>query len=125
MLTSTAFGGLVSMLINFYQWYVKSKHDSDEEERKRLYNDVKYYHTKFRDDENEIDRELSTYSTTLAIAGAIGGLASAGTASAIGAIGSAYFSKIRSDLNYMNNTHPHNYLYMDVNIAGFYTIAVL
>lgn len=44
------------MLINFYQWYVKSKHDSDEEERKRLYNDVKYYHTKFRDDENEIDR---------------------------------------------------------------------
>jgi hypothetical protein len=56
LLTSTAFGGLVSMLISFYQWRVKSKHESDEEERKRLYDDVKYYHTKFRDDEDEIDR---------------------------------------------------------------------
>ena len=56
LLTSTAFGGLVSMLISFYQWRVKSKHESDEEERTRLYDDVKYYHTKYRDDEDEIDR---------------------------------------------------------------------
>lgn len=73
----------------------------------------------------EMENELSNYSTTLAIAGALGGLASSGVASAIGAIGSAYFNKVRSDLDYMNNTHPHNYLYMDVNFTGIYTIAVL
>lgn len=56
LLTSTAFGGLVSMLINFYQWKVKAKRDADEEERERLFNDVKYYRNKFRADENEIDR---------------------------------------------------------------------
>lgn len=56
LLTSTAFGGLVSMLINFYQWRVKSKHETDEEERKRLYDDVQYFHGKYRDDEDEIDR---------------------------------------------------------------------
>ncbi len=55
LLTSTAFGGFISTLISFYQWRVKSKHDSDKEERKRLYDDVKYYHTKYRDDEDEID----------------------------------------------------------------------
>lgn len=55
LLTSTAFGGLVSMLINFYQWQVKAKRDADEEERERLFNDVKYYRNKFRADENEID----------------------------------------------------------------------
>lgn len=73
----------------------------------------------------EMDHELDNYSATLAVAGAIGGLASAGTASAVGAIGSAYFMKIRSDLDYMNNTHPHNYLYMDVNYTGIYSINVL
>lgn len=56
LLTSTAFGGLVSILINFYQWKVKAKRDADEEERARLFNDVKYYRNKFRADENEIDR---------------------------------------------------------------------
>lgn len=55
LLTSTAFGGLVSILINFYQWRVKLKHDTDEEERKQLYDEVKYYRAKFRNDENEID----------------------------------------------------------------------
>ncbi|MGL5886452.1 MAG: hypothetical protein ACRCY1_00045 [Leuconostoc suionicum] len=55
LLTSTAFGGLVSILINFYQWRVKLKHDTDEEERKQLYDEVKYYRVKFRNDENEID----------------------------------------------------------------------
>jgi len=55
LLTSTAFGGLVSVLINFYQWQVKSKRDAAEEERERLLNDVKYYRNKFRADENEID----------------------------------------------------------------------
>ncbi|MDF7639976.1 hypothetical protein PT285_11240 [Lactobacillus sp. ESL0791] len=55
LLTSTAFGGLVSILINFYQWHVKSKHKTDEEERKQLYDDVQYYHTKYRNDEDEID----------------------------------------------------------------------
>lgn len=73
----------------------------------------------------EMEHELSNYSTTLAIAGALGGLASAGMASAVGAIGSAYFAKVRNDLDYMNKRHPHNYLYMDVNLTGIYKIAVL
>lgn len=55
LLRSTAFGGFVSILIGFYQWRIKSKLDSEEKERKRLYNDIKYYHEKYREDEDEID----------------------------------------------------------------------
>ena len=55
LLTSTAFCGLVSMLINFYQWHVKTRNTANDKERRRLYNEVKYYRTKFLNDENEID----------------------------------------------------------------------
>lgn len=55
LLTSTAFGGLISMLIGFYQWRIKAKRESDEQERDRLYSDIKYYHKKYRQDEDEID----------------------------------------------------------------------
>ena len=55
LLTSTAFGILVSMFIGLYQWHVKTKLEGDERERKRLYSDIKYYHQKYLEDEDEID----------------------------------------------------------------------
>lgn len=33
----------------------------------------------------------------------------------IAVLGSAYCQKMESDLSYMNNIHPHNYLHMDIN----------
>lgn len=60
----------------------------------------------------EMDHDLET-------AQVVGGVLSLGVLS-------AYYAKIESDLNYMNNTHPHNYLYMDINQwIGNYTIGVL
>lgn len=73
----------------------------------------------------QMDHELDDYSLACGVAGTIGALASAGTAAAVGTISAAYFQKIKSDLDYMNNTHPHNYLYMDVNHTGIYSIKVL
>lgn len=73
----------------------------------------------------EMDHDLESRSMAMGVVGAIGSIATDGFASAVGAIGSAYFLKIESDLNYMNNTHPHNYLYMDVNLTGIYSINVL
>lgn len=60
----------------------------------------------------EMDHDLETMQV-------VGGVLSLG-------LFSAYYAKIESDLNYMNNTHPHNYLYMDINQwVGNYTIGVL
>lgn len=73
----------------------------------------------------QMDHELDSYSLACGVAGTIGALASAGWAEAVGGLSAAYFQKIKSDLDYMNNTHPHNYLYMDVNHTGLYTIKVL
>lgn len=73
----------------------------------------------------QMDHELDDYSLACGVVGTIGALASAGTASAVGGLSAAYFQKIKSDLDYMNNTHPHNYLYMDVNRTGIYSIKVL
>lgn len=55
LLTFTAFGGLISIVIGLYYWRIMSKIEADETERKRLYNDIKYYHEKYREDEDEID----------------------------------------------------------------------
>ncbi|EMF0060692.1 hypothetical protein PFZ79_002533 [Enterococcus hirae] len=58
----------------------------------------------------QMEHELDNYSIVSGIVGAIGGLASAGIGSAVGAIGAAYFQKMRSDLeNYYNNTHIKDY----------------
>lgn len=73
----------------------------------------------------KMDHELDNYALLLGTAGALAGIASAGWASAVGAVGAGYFQKMKSDLDYMNNTHPHNYLYMDVNRTGIYKIKVL
>ncbi|MFD1287816.1 MULTISPECIES: hypothetical protein [Lactobacillus] len=55
LLTSTAFGILISMFIGLYQWHVKTKLESYEKERERLYGDIKFYHQKYQEDEDEID----------------------------------------------------------------------
>lgn len=48
------------------------------------------------------------------------------TGIAYGAVLVGYCGKVPSDLNYMNNTHPNNYLYMNINAwIGYYKIAVL
>lgn len=43
------------MAVSFYQWHVKSKRSSQEEERQRLEDDVEHYHQKWRESEDEID----------------------------------------------------------------------
>lgn len=43
-------------------------------------------------------------------------------APAIGVSGAAYFQKVKSDLDYFNNTHSQNYINMDVSWAGVYSI---
>lgn len=71
-----------------------------------------------------MDHDLDNYSIALGTAGALAGLASAGIASAIGVIGASYFQKMKSDLDYMNNIHPNDYLNMDVYFTGYYSIYV-
>lgn len=72
-----------------------------------------------------MDHDLDTLSAGYATLGALGSLETAGAAAAVGTIGAAYFQKVKSDLDYMNNTHPNNYLYMDVNYTGIYSINVM
>lgn len=43
-------------------------------------------------------------------------------APAVAVLGAAYFQKVKSDLDYYNNTHSKNYIDMDVNWAGVYSI---
>ncbi len=70
----------------------------------------------------QMEHELDNYSIVSGIVGAIDGLASAGIGSAVGAIGAAYFQKMRSDLDYYNNTHIKDYINMDVYFTGIYRI---
>lgn len=70
----------------------------------------------------QMDHDLDNYSIISGLAGALGGLASAGIGSAVGAIGAAYFQKMRSDLDYYNNTHMNDYVNMDVYFTGIYKI---
>lgn len=69
-----------------------------------------------------MEHELDTSSL---LVGTLANLLTSGFGAAVGFIGAAYFQKIKSDLDYMNNTHPHDYLYMDVNLTGIYKIEVL
>lgn len=70
----------------------------------------------------QMEHELDTSSL---LVGTLANLLTSGFGAAVGFIGAAYFQKIKSDLDYMNNTHPHDYLYMDVNLTGIYKIEVL
>lgn len=70
----------------------------------------------------QMEHELDTSSL---LVGTLANLLTSGFGAAVGFIGAAYFQKIKSDLYYMNNTHPHDYLYMDVNLTGIYKIEVL
>lgn len=42
-------------------------------------------------------------------------------APAVAVLGAAHFQKVKSDLDYYNNTHSKNYIDMDVNWAGVYS----
>lgn len=70
----------------------------------------------------QMEHELDTSSL---LVGTLANLLTSGFGAAVGFIGAAYFQKIKSDLDYMNNTHPYDYLYMDVNLTGIYKIEVL
>ncbi|MGM9911715.1 MAG: hypothetical protein ACI31N_09090, partial [Lacticaseibacillus absianus] len=70
----------------------------------------------------QMDHELDGYMTALAITGTLAAVVSSGAATAVSGSVAAYLNKVKSDLDYMNNTHPHSYLYMDVNKTGFYKI---
>lgn len=70
----------------------------------------------------QMDHELDSYVTALAITGALAAVVSSGAAAAVSGSVAAYLKKVKSDLDYMNKMHPHSYLYMDVNKTGFYKI---
>ncbi|MBT8935302.1 hypothetical protein BTI72_05155 [Lactobacillus delbrueckii subsp. bulgaricus] len=70
----------------------------------------------------QMDHELDGYMTALAITGTLAAVVSSGAATAVSGSVAAYLNKVKSDLDYMNNMHPHSYLYMDVNKTGFYKI---
>ncbi|WP_445448452.1 hypothetical protein [Enterococcus faecalis] len=40
----------------------------------------------------------------------------------VGVLGAAYFQKVKSDLDYYSNTHLNDYINMDVNWAGIYSV---
>lgn len=42
----------------------------------------------------------------------------------IAALGGAYYLKVKSDLDYMNSIHQKDYLNMEVNWVGVYSIYV-
>ncbi|NVO88605.1 hypothetical protein HWN39_08800 [Lactobacillus rhamnosus] len=73
----------------------------------------------------DMDHDLDSSAIGLAAVGALGSLETAGVTAAVGGIDAAYFEKMKSDLDYMNNSHPNNYLYMDVNLTGIYSISVM
>lgn len=62
----------------------------------------------------QMDHDLDNYSIMSGV--------TALWAPAIGALGAAYFQKVKSDLDYYNNTHINDYINMDVNWAGVYSI---
>lgn len=70
----------------------------------------------------KMTHDLNNYSIVVGLTGAIGGLASAGIGSVVGAIGAAYFQKMSNDLNYYNNTHINDRINMDVYFTGIYKI---
>lgn len=57
-----------------------------------------------------------SYATVLGVVNAPTG--------AFAGLGAAYFAKISSDLTYFNSTHSKSKIYMDVNRALVYSIAV-
>ncbi|MBD4919651.1 hypothetical protein GUF71_16320, partial [Xanthomonas citri pv. citri] len=64
----------------------------------------------------EMDHELDNFTLYSGLSGIFGG--------PIAALGAAYYHKVKSDLDYMNNIHPNDYLNMEVNWAGVYFIYV-
>ncbi|WP_438724003.1 hypothetical protein [Enterococcus sp. DIV1420a] len=40
----------------------------------------------------------------------------------VGVLGAAYFQKVKSDLDYYSNTHLNDYINMDVNWTGIYSV---
>ncbi|CCK86169.1 Putative uncharacterized protein yrbG [Lactobacillus equicursoris DSM 19284 = JCM 14600 = CIP 110162] len=74
---------------------------------------------------DQMEHELESKAMSVELIGALASIVSSGYASAIGTVGSVYFSKIRSDLDGMHKKHPHSSLYMDINYSGVYKIKVL
>ena len=64
----------------------------------------------------EMDHELDNFTLYSGLSGIFGG--------PIAALGAAYYHKVKSDQDYMNNIHPNDYLNMEVNWAGVYFIYV-
>lgn len=69
--------------------------------------------------------ELSIYADGFNIAGAIGSVFSYGSAAAVAGIANTYFTQLSAGLNYYNNNHSHNQIYMDVNWSGGYSFHIL
>ena len=73
----------------------------------------------------QMQNELGNDAIAIGIAGAIGGALTGGGAAVVAAGAGAYLQKMSNDLGYYNSTHLHNQIYMDVNLAGFYSMHVL
>lgn len=64
----------------------------------------------------KMDHDLDNYTIMTGLTGL--------WAAPIAALGAAYYQKVKSDLDYFNNTHLKNYINMDVEWTGVYRIYV-
>jgi len=70
---------------------------------------------------NEFCWQLNNVAIGAGAAGMLGGAIGAG----IGTVVGSYFAKMSNDLNYYNQMHSHNQIYMDVNFALIYSCHIL
>lgn len=70
----------------------------------------------------QMDHDLDNYTLGFGGVGVLTTIFSGGIAAAVAGAAGLYFQKMKSDLDYYNNTHLNNYINMDVDRTGYYSI---
>ena len=70
----------------------------------------------------QMDHDLDNYTLGFGGVGVLATIFSGGIAAAVAGAAGLYFQKMKSDLDYYNNTHLNNYINMDVDRTGYYSI---
>ncbi|MCD6633474.1 hypothetical protein LSG16_11610 [Lactococcus cremoris] len=70
----------------------------------------------------QMDHDLDNYTLGFGGVGVLAAIFSGGIAAAVAGAAGLYFQKMKSDLDYYNNTHLNNYINMDVDRTGYYSI---
>lgn len=74
-----------------------------------------------------VDEFVWDFTNKSIVLGALGAAGSLGgvVPGLIGAVGAAYFAKVANDLNYYNQRHSHNQIYLDMNYSLGYSFHIL